>query len=202
MIPQSIFDERGRVKAVVGGIGTDLEGNLIVHISMSMKFNAIFLNAVIEEGKQRGIFTKENILSFITKSPAIKTERIPIITKGLEAYFNQDYLVALHLLIPQLEEAIRNILEIGNIPTLKPNKSGNGFQLRILDDMLRDPIAIQLLTDDFANYLRILLTDNRGWNLRNDICHGIASPQLFNKMTSDRIIHALLCFGVFRINHE
>lgn len=202
MIPQSIFDERGRIKAVIGGIGTDLEGNLIVHISMSMKFNAIFLNAVIEEGKQRGIFTKENILSFITKSPAIKTERIPIITKGLEAYFNQDYLVALHLLIPQLEEAIRNILEIGNIPTLKPNKSGNGFQLRILDDMLRDPIAIQLLTDDFANYLRILLTDNRGWNLRNDICHGIASPQLFNKMTSDRIIHALLCFGVFRINHE
>ena len=82
--------------------------------------------------------------------------------KGLEAYFNQDYLVALHLLIPQLEEAIRNILEIGNIPTLKPNKSGNGFQLRILDDMLRDPIAIQLLTDDFANYLRILLTDTRG----------------------------------------
>ena len=47
--------------------------------------------------------------------------------KGLEAYFNQDYLVALHLLIPQLEEAIRNILEIGNIPTLKPNKSGNGI---------------------------------------------------------------------------
>jgi len=202
MIPQSIFDEKGRVKAIVGGIETDLEGNLVVHISMSMKFNAIFINAVIEEGKQRGIFTIENILSFITKSPSIKTDRIPIITRGLEAYFNQDYLVSTHLLIPQLEEAIRNILEIGNIPTLKPNKSGKGFQLRILDEMLRDPIAIQLLTDDFANYLRILLTDNRGWNLRNDICHGIASPDLFNKMTADRIIHALLCFGVFRIKSE
>ena len=202
MIPQSLFDEKGRVKAIVGGIGTDLEGNLIVHISMSMKFNAIFLNAAIEEGKQRGIFTIENILSFITKSPSIKTNRISIITRGLEAYFNQDYLVAVHLLIPQLEEAIRNILEIGNIPTLKPNKSGKGFQLRILDEMLRDPIAVQLLTDDFANYLRILLTDNRGWNLRNDICHGIASPDLFNKITADRIIHALLCFGVFRIKSE
>lgn len=150
MIPQSIFDEKGRVKAIVGGIETDLEGNLVVHISMSMKFNAIFINAVIEEGKQRGIFTIENILSFITKSPSIKTDRIPIITRGLEAYFNQDYLVSTHLLIPQLEEAIRNILEIGNIPTLKPNKSGKGFQLRILDEMLRDPIAVQLLTDDFA----------------------------------------------------
>lgn len=202
MIPQSIFDEKGRVKAIVGGIETDLEGNLVVHISMSMKFNAIFINAVIEEGKQRGIFTIENILSFITKSPSIKDDRISIITKGLEAYFSQDYLVSIHLLIPQLEEAIRNILEIDDIPTLKSNKSGKGFQLRILDEMLRDPIAIQLLTDDFANYLRILLTDNRGWNLRNDICHGIASPDLFNKMTADRIIHALLCFGVFRIKSE
>ena len=94
------------------------------------------------------------------------------------------------------------MLEIENIPTLKPNKSGNGFQLRILDDVLRDPTVNQLLTTDFANYLRILLTDNRGWNLRNDICHGIASPDLFNKMTADRIIHSLLCFGVFRIKSE
>ncbi len=202
MIPQSLFDDRGRMTAVVGGIETDLEGNLIVHISTSMRLDAIFINAIIEKGKCRGLFTIENILSYITKSPSIRTDRIPIIIRGLEAYFNNDYLVAIHLLIPQLEEAIRNLLEVENIPTLKPNKSGNGFQLRILDDMLRDPIAIQLLTDDFANYLRILLTDNRGWNLRNDICHGIASPDLFNKITADRVLHTLLCFGVFRINTE
>ena len=202
MIPQSLFDDRGRVKAIVGGIETDLEGNLVVHISTSMRYDAIFINAIIEEGKHRGIFTIDNILSFITKSPSIKEGRIPIIARGLDAYFDGDYLVSIHLLILQLEEAIRTMLEIENIPTLKPNKSGNGFQLRILDDVLRDPTVNQLLTTDFANYLRILLTDNRGWNLRNDICHGIASPDLFNKMTADRIIHALLCFGVFRIKSE
>ena len=201
-IPRSIFDEKGRVKAIIGGIETDLEGNLVVHISMRMKFNAIFINAVIDEGKQRGVFTIENILSFIAKSPSIKDDRIPIIKKGLEAYFSQDYLVSIHLLIPQLEEAIRNILEIEDISTLKPNKSGRGFQLKTMDEMLRDPMAIRLLTDDFANYLRILLTDNRGWNLRNDICHGIAAPKLFNRMTADMIIHALLCFGIFRIKSE
>ncbi len=201
MIPQSIFD-KGRVKAIIGGIETDFEGNLIVHISQTMKFNSIFINVIIEEGKKRGIFTVDNILSFIKQSPSIKKDRIPIIRKGIDAYFNQDYLVSIHLLIPQLEEIIRNLLEINNIPTLKPSKSGKGFQLRILDDMLRDPVAIQLLTEDFANYLRILLTDNRGWNLRNEICHGIASPSLFNKMMADRIIHALLCFGLFRVKSK
>lgn len=199
MIPQSIFDTRGRVTSVIGSIDNDLEGHLVLHISMIMKFDSICINAIIEEGKRRGIFTIENILSFITQSPSIKSKRIPIITRGLEAYFAGDYIVAIHLLIPQIEEAVKNILEIENIPTLKPNKSGNGFHLKILDDMLRNSIAIQLLTDDFANYLRILLTDNRGWNLRNDVCHGIADSNIFNKITADRIIHALLCFGVFRM---
>lgn len=202
MISQSLFDDRGRVKAVVGGIETDLEGHLVVHISTSMKYDTIFINAIIEEGKHRGIFTIDNILSFITKSPSIKEDRRPIITRGLKAYFEDDYLVSIHLLIPQLEEAIRTMLEIKNIPTFKPNKSGNGFQLRILDDILRDNTVNQLFTVNFANYLRILLTDNRGWNLRNDICHGIASADLFNKMTADRIIHALLCFGIFRTKSE
>lgn len=197
MVPRSIFDDRGRVKAVVGSLHSDYDGNIVVHTSMSMKLNSVFLHAVIEEGRSRNIFTIENILSFITQSPSISADRIPIITQGLEAYFNQNYLVSIHLLIPQLEAIIRNILEIDNIPTLKPCRSGRGFQLRVLDEMLRDPNAIHLLTDDFANYLRILLTDNRGWNLRNEICHGFASPNIFDKTTADRVFHALLCFGVF-----
>lgn len=199
MIPQSIFDEKGYVKTVVGNIENDLEGNLVVHISTSMQYYTIFLNIVIEEGRRRGIFTAENILSFMTLSPFVKSDRIPIVAKGVEAYFDKDYLVSIHLLIPQIEEIVRNIVEINNITIIKSNKQGTGFRLRLLDEMLRDNAVIKLLTVDMANYLRILLTDSRGWNLRNDVCHGSVSVDIFNKMTADRIIHALLCLGVFRI---
>lgn len=198
MIRESLFDDRGREKAVVEGIGSDYEGHLILHISESMHFETIYINTILEEGKLRGIFTKDNILSFITKSPSIKEDRIPVIAKALESYFKGDYLVFIHLLIPQIEEAVRTLLKIGRIPVLKPNNSGNGFQYRTLDDILRDSDVQMLLTEDFANYLRILLTDNRGWNLRNEVCHGIAPFNLFNKMTADRLFHILLCLGVFR----
>lgn len=200
MIPQSMFDDRGRMKASVGNIQTDLEGNLVKYISDCMKLEDPFLDIIMEEGKRKGVFAIDSILSFITQSPVIKEDRIPIIKRGLQAYFEGDYMVSIPLLIPQIEEIVRTMLEMENIPTYKQNKQGDGFQLRILDDMLRDKIVVHLLTDDFANYLRVLLTDNRGWNLRNDICHGIASSGIFNKRTANRVVHALLCFGAFRIN--
>ncbi|WP_367270581.1 DUF4209 domain-containing protein [uncultured Rikenella sp.] len=40
-----------------------------------------------------------------------------------------------------------------------------------------------------------LLTDNRGWNLRNEVCHGLTEISQFDQMTVNRIIHALLCLG-------
>lgn len=72
--------------------------------------------------------------------------------------------------------------------------------MRILDELFRDEQVQQCLTSDFANYLKILLTDNRGWNLRNNVCHGIAELDNFNRVTVDRLLHVLLCLGMFRDN--
>lgn len=199
LLRQTIFDDKGRATAVVGSFDQDLEGHIILHVSMEMRFDAVFIHETIEEGKKRGIFTPANIMAYLQKTPAIKSERLSIIDRGLAAYFTDDYLVALHLWIPQIEEAIRNIIEINGASILRPYGDGTCFQLRILDDILRDPLTKQSLTSNLADYLRILLTDNRGWNLRNDICHGIANTVIFNKMTADRVLHALLCLGLFRL---
>lgn len=198
LLPKFKFDDKGRIVSVIKNIKIDFEGQLVDYVSLSMKFMTPYISIVIEEGRSRGIFTKENILSFIKKSPAFEPDRIPIIEKGLDAYFIGDYIVFIHLLVPQFERAIRNLLEKVNIPALKPDKSGAGFQYRTLDEMLRDTQVIDLLSEDFAYYLRILLTDNRGWNLRNDICHGLLGPQLFTKIIADRVIHVLLSLGSFR----
>lgn len=199
MIPHYAYGENGRLTTIVRGIDTDLEGQLVLHISMSLRLESVFLNATIDKAKQKGILTVNNILKYISKTPVIKKDRIPIIKRGLDAYFCEDYVVAIHLLIPQIEEAIRTILDLNGIRIIKPNKSGTGFQLRTLDEMLRDSDAVKKLTDDIANYFRILLTDNRGWNLRNEVCHGIAEFKTFNKLIADRVIHALFCLGLFQL---
>ncbi|MGB0789569.1 MAG: DUF4209 domain-containing protein, partial [Marinirhabdus sp.] len=40
------------------------------------------------------------------------------------------------------------------------------FQLKTFDDILRDEIVKQVLGEDIQIYLRVLFTDQRGWNLR------------------------------------
>jgi len=63
---------------------------------------------------------------------------------------------------------------------------------------LRDEKVAAVLGPNISSYLRILLTDARGWNLRNNVCHGLASPGMLSAPAADRILHAILVLGLFR----
>lgn len=186
--------------ATIGSLEDDIEGHIVRQVSQNLTFSSLFLKLILDEaGKNLGLNTK-SIMDFISKSPVINSERLPIIEKGVSSYFSQDYIVAIHLLIPQIEEAIRNLIEISGGNVLRP-KNG-GYQLRTFDDLLRDEIIEASLGEDLAIYFRILFTDQRGWNLRNEVCHGIANPNKFDIQTADRLLHGLLTLGLLRKSEQ
>ncbi|WP_042719991.1 DUF4209 domain-containing protein [Flavobacterium sp. B17] len=191
-------DEKGRVVATIGSLEDDLEGHIIIQVSQNLSFSSFFLRSVFQESIHKKGLCKEQILKFIENSPIINNDRLEIINRGLDAYFEDDFLISIHLLVPQIEEAIRNIIEFMGGNVLKPSKSGGGYHLRTFDEILRDDIIKKVLGEDTANYFRILFTDQRGWNIRNIVCHGMASPNMFNYEISDRIIHAFLCLGLIK----
>ena len=78
--------------------------------------------------------------------------------------------------------------------TLKKNKNG-GLQLLTFDDLLRDDNVLKCFNSDTVFYFRSLLTDQRGWNIRNDVCHGISPIIAFNYWVADRVFHVLLCLA-------
>ena len=77
---------------------------------------------------------------------------------------------------------------------LKKNRQG-GLQLLTFDALLRSEQVLQCSGKDITFYFRVLLTDQRGWNLRNDVCHGISTSNRFNAITADRVMHVLLCLS-------
>lgn len=194
----SIVDEKGRVLAKVGGIENDLEGQLLLHISNSFQMSSFFIRHLLIKLEEKGLISKESILDFLKKSLVFDEKRYLFLEKGLEAFFAQDYISAIHLLIPQIENAIRTIIEKTGGLILKPARNNGGFHLKTFDELLRDEELIKSLGEDFTNYFRILFTEQRGWNLRNDVCHGIANPGHFNYASADRVLHALLCLGFIR----
>ena len=194
---QSIQDEKGRIIAKVGSIDDDLEGQLIRHISDNLSSHAFFLNIVIKNSMGKFGLNTVEVLRFLEESPIIEKSRVVILEKGLEAYFNGDFVVALHLLIPQIEDAVRNIVDLAGGNVQKPSRHG-GYNLKTFDDILWDDIVLKALKEDLTSYLKILFTDPRGWNLRNKVCHGLCDPGHFNQRTADRVFHALLCLGLVR----
>lgn len=194
LCPIQLYDYKGRPISKIGNIEYDLDGNLALHISKTLNFSAVFLHATIQENINKKNFSKENIMHFLQDCPLFENDRQEIISRGIDAYFNNDYLTMLHLLIPQIENAVRNIVELSGHSSLKRQKNNNGFQLKTFEELLGDD-AVLSIGKDFAYYLRIVFTDQRGWNLRNLLCHGIAPMAFFNQMTADRVFHTLICIG-------
>lgn len=193
----AVKDDEGRTVARVGPIEGDLEGQLVRHTSQSLSLRIPWLREALRRGRSDGLVTFESVSEFVFGSPPFQSSRQPLMAAGLDAYFRDDTLAAVHILVPQIEQAIRYLTGLLQAPTLNARRDG-GFRARVLDDLLREPALESVLGKDVVAYLRVLLTDERGWNVRNLVCHGLAAPNTFGAPVADRLLHAILLLSLVR----
>ena len=140
--------------------------------------------------EQTGRFLQEN-------HPIYQKSKLDFIKIGLDYYFNKKYVESSHILIPQIEDLFRVLIEMSGGAIYKSGRYG-GLFLKTLDELLRDDIISNVFNDETSEYFRIILTDQRGWNIRNNICHGITNVAYFNIEIADRIFHVLLLLAQIR----
>jgi hypothetical protein len=191
MITKKLQDHQGRPVATIGSIHDDLDGNVIHHVAQELQFEALLLRQALAGLVEHFELTADRLVDYLYLSPLFRADKMPLLARGLEAYLARDPAVAIHLLIPQLEDALRNLVQIRGGVVMRPSRSG-GFHLRTLDELLRDESLRSVFGDDLVLYFRVLLTDQRGINLRNDVCHGISPATHFCQGFADRLLHCLL----------
>lgn len=179
-------------------IEDDFEGHVVNEMIFEFSTVSAFILGEIFKKIKEQQHSSLDILNFIThESPIINEKNKEIISKAIIAYLQDDYIVFLHLVIPQIEAVFRNLIAYNGGVILNPKSEA--YQFRIMDDLLRDKLLVESIGEDLSLYYRVLLTDSKGWNLRNDICHGIAELSDFDKVKADRVFHALLCLGLIKI---
>lgn len=101
----------------------------------------------------------------------IPPDHIGFFAKGINAGFNGDFLTAMHLLIPQIENSLRYILSLsGEEPT---TLFGDGDQERKnLKNLLDNPIIQKALTQNIISNLKIIMLDKIYGDHRNQVSHG------------------------------
>ena len=190
-------DYKGRPVAQIGPIENDLEGHVIKQMSQNMSISNLFLREALEGFKKKFCPTAEDLLRYLYCSPVFEEDKKTIIEKGVKLYLENDFISGVHLLIPQIEDALRNLIEKSGGAIYKPSRNG-GMNLKILDEILREPIVSSVFDENTSFYLRILFTDPRGRNLRNLVCHGSISPKQITSDIADRVFHAILLLAQVR----
>ncbi|MCX6583785.1 MAG: DUF4209 domain-containing protein [Candidatus Aminicenantes bacterium] len=197
LFPTVRRDQNGRSVAQIGPIENDLEGHVIQQMSQNMSIENFYLQEVLEGFKKKFSPTSEDLVKYLYCSAVFEEDKKTIIEKGIKFYLENDFIPAVHLLIPQIEAAFRNLIEVGGGAIYKFGRNGR-MDFKTFDEILRDTILSNVFNEDISFYLRILFTDPRGWNIRNSICHGFIPPQHITSDIADRVLHAILLLAQVR----
>lgn len=199
MIPSQIMGSDGFTKATIGSIDDDLDGRTIQHAADLFNWNAPWLSFALNRAKNKYSIDLEKLIAALSKSPFFAKDREPLLREGLGAWLAEDAVKAIHVLVPQLEAALRDLLAASGASVMIHDPNTGGFKAigmgAILDqDVFRTPAL-----KNIRFHLRALFCDPRGINLRNHLAHGIAHPGMFNMGLANWAMHALFLVGILRI---
>lgn len=114
-------------------------------------------------------------------SPIVPKDRARLFGKALFAGFDYDFVTAIHLLAPQIENMVRVHLKAAGVKTTTLDQNGieteNG-----LSTLIALPEAQKVLGPDLSFEIRALYCDAFGANLRNEIAHGLISDESCQSM--------------------
>nr|WGE05418.1 DUF4209 domain-containing protein [Bacillus subtilis] len=197
LMPKIVNDDHGRKVAEIGNTEEDLEGNIIQSMSWNINVQAVFLDKVIKKIIEHHDLDSEKLLSILMESPVFLEERRELLKKSLQMYFNEDYISFCHIVIPQIESAFRTLISFCESPIIKPSQNRNGYEFKVLGELLSDPIIEDVYDSNYKKYFQVLLNNPVGLNLRNHICHGISNIAIFNQYTASLLLHVLISLSLF-----
>ena len=114
----------------------------------------------------------KDLAFLVTNNPFIPQGHEGIYLRGIQAGFFGDWLVAMHLLIPQLEASLRHVLQQDGVVTSTLDSDGTQKE-RDINQLLWDPKADEIFGQDVLFDLRGILIERFGCNMRNEFAHGL-----------------------------
>jgi hypothetical protein len=115
---------------------------------------------------------------FVEHNPFVPPGHEAMYLRGFFAGFYGDWLVAMHLLVPQVEASIRHVFQQYQVITSTLDAEGHQ-QEKDLNALLWMPEMEEYFGPDITFDLRGLLIERFGFNLRNESAHGLMPEAAF-----------------------
>jgi hypothetical protein len=186
IFPRVLVNQRGRTQKRVPDSSPDpddariaLETDMFEYAVNTRRL--IILTAVwpaLDQVNRDHNIHMRDLAPLVVNNPFVPAGRESIFARGLYAGLTGDFLVASHLLIPQLEHAVRVLLESHGVTVSGIEDDGTQSE-RGLNTTLVRPEALEFFGEDLIFDLRGLLVEKAGSNLRHDITQHTLAEHLY-----------------------
>jgi hypothetical protein len=164
-------------------------------------YTAGMIVPALEIFKNNHEITKSLLATIIEHATFIPKTRKNLWIKGFMAGFNGDFDIALHILIPQFEGGLRKTLELHGETVWNKEENGVDSEM-LLKQLLTLPKSTELLGEDTCFNLKCLFIERAGFNIRNDMSHGLMEEQEFFSAHSIYAWWLLFCIIINSIDEK
>ena len=124
------------------------------------------------------VITSNDFRSIVEQSGMVLQDRAAMVGKALYAGYMGDLEHALHVLMPQFEHIVREVLKVaGALTTTHEPKDGLDMEIG-LSRLTERPEMVTVFGEDLAFAVRAMMCVEPGPNLRNVVAHGLANSEL------------------------
>lgn len=190
----------GFTEGKINSVEEDLDGRAIQHAADWFNWTAPFLYFVLSRAKEKHGFDLDMLVAFVNEAPFFAPAREALLREGLAAWLAEDPVKAIHVLVPQVEAACRDLLAALGVPVMTQNSKTGGFEVIGMGAVLSHPGFRAGVHKDIRFHLRALYTDPRGLNLRNHLAHGLAHAGLLGMGVANWVVHSIFLLAILRIN--
>ena len=121
-------------------------------------------------------YREPDFVELARNSPIVPPSREELFGKALFKGFDYDFVTALHLLTPQVENMVRFRLKQAGAVTTHRNRNGIVDE-KGLSSLVESPEFEQSFGESLAFEIKAIFCDHSGPNLRNNVSHGLITQR-------------------------
>ena len=162
-------------------------------------FNAeLFMKTLFRFLEKERELNADTLAAYIKAWPLLDEDNSAIIEVGLKRFFEEDYVSALHVLVPQFEACARKMFEKAGMATASIKPGVVQHEQPFNEFLGREDVKLTL-GPDIHKYIEMVMVDQTGLNLRNEIAHGLIRLSDCSEINGLIVIHLFLILTRFRI---
>lgn len=151
-------------------------------IKIQMAVNGCIIPA-LNQIQNDWIISKDDLIELCRYSAVVPENRVNLLANALYFGFEMNFPACIHLLAPQVENMVRQLLKKQGISTTTIDAQGIENEIG-LSSLLDKEQAKEILGDDLWFELQAVFTSPLNANLRNEVAHGLLDDNSSNSIFS------------------